>query len=443
MQPDTPHPQMHPLRLDASVSKEFLLRFANALLTIDDLLGSLDNLPLLLKRIMMESARLVGAESSSLMLYDEETEELYFEVALGPRSDRVREIRLPILQGICGAAARERRVINVPDVRADPRWLRSVDQHTQYTTRNLVATPILHKDRLVGVIEVLNKQDGDAFTEADIVILEAVSIQAGIAIVNARLYEANLRAQRMATVGEAVAGMAHHIKNVLTGVKGCVSLIDVMLQEKRYDLLENSWELLKRNVGKVSDLTLDMLTYSKELHLLPAPTQLNQIAASVTEDLAVRAREMDVEIRAELDPTLPIIQADTRSIERCIMDLLSNALEAIAERRREEADAPGIVRVTTRACGANAVEIEVADTGCGIPPHVRDRVFTAFFTTKGSSGSGLGLAVTQKIVHQHGGTVTLLNNEPQGAIFRIRLPVRFAGNWTARVEAPMKTGTPT
>ena len=115
------------------------------------------------------------AEACSLMLYDEPTEELYFEVALGEKGDQQalkKEIRLKLTEGIAGAAASSRESINVPDVQSDPRFYPQADALTQFKTRSVVAIPLIDREKLVGVFELVNKTDGDPFTETDLRVME-------------------------------------------------------------------------------------------------------------------------------------------------------------------------------------------------------------------------------------------------------------------------------
>jgi len=157
------------------------------------LLASKLELADLLKTVLELSARVVGAETASLLLLDAATQELYFDVALG-LGDEAAKVRLKIGQGIAGAVAKSRVCEIINDVRADSRWSPKMDEQTGFVTRSILAAPILLKGRLLGVVEAINKRGG-GFDEADRSAFEAFASQAAVAIENARLF-ASLREER-------------------------------------------------------------------------------------------------------------------------------------------------------------------------------------------------------------------------------------------------------
>src|SRR3989338_3650762 len=132
--------------------------------------------------------RLMNAEAGSLLLVDNEKKELYFEVALGEKGDRVKEIRLKIGEGIAGWVAEHGEPLLIPDVRKDSRFYRLADEKTDFVTRNMVCVPIKVKDKTIGVLEAINRLDG-VFTEDDVKLFQMFSNQVAIALDNARLYE--------------------------------------------------------------------------------------------------------------------------------------------------------------------------------------------------------------------------------------------------------------
>lgn len=147
----------------------------------------------LLTTVLELASRVVDAETASLLLLDEATQELYFDVALG-LGDDLCQMRLPLGQGIAGAVARTRKPEIINDVRADPRWSPRMDERTGFVTRSILAVPILFKGRLLGVVEAINRRGGP-FAAGDVETLDAFASQAGVAIDNARLF-ASLRDEK-------------------------------------------------------------------------------------------------------------------------------------------------------------------------------------------------------------------------------------------------------
>jgi len=152
-------------------------------------LNSLLNLPELLSAIMDSATRLLGAETSSLMQLDETTDELTFAVATGESGESVKELRVPANQGIAGWVLQHDELVIVGDVTSDPRFYGLVDQQSGFSTRSMLAVPLKIRDRMIGVVEVINKANGTAFSDRDRDVAVALAALAAVAIANARLYQ--------------------------------------------------------------------------------------------------------------------------------------------------------------------------------------------------------------------------------------------------------------
>jgi hypothetical protein len=242
------------------VSPEELRRIVLALHRAHRLVAAITDLDTLLIRIMEESKEVAQAEACSLMLYDELHHELYFKVALGDAGvqETLRKIRLKLGQGIAGAAAESRQTIVVEDAHRDDRFLASVDEATRFTTRSLLAIPLLDRNRLLGVVEVVNKVGDGNFTPGDRYVMEMFSSLASSVIANAYLIERNLVSERLAAIGQAVAGLSHHTKNILTSMNASTDLIDHGLKTGSGDLLNRGWPILKRSIHRIANLVEDM-----------------------------------------------------------------------------------------------------------------------------------------------------------------------------------------
>ncbi|MCP4642396.1 MAG: GAF domain-containing sensor histidine kinase [bacterium] len=400
------------------VSPDELRRIVDVLYRVHRFVGVITDLDTLLERIMEESKQVANAEACSLMLFDEDTQELFFQVALGETGDQQalkREIRLKLNQGIAGVAAATRESVNVADAKQDRRFFAEADTMTQFETRSLLAVPMMDRDRLVGVLELLNKEGGGAFAEADLRVMEMFSGLVATVIANARLIDENIRAARLAALGQAVAGLSHFAKNVIAGLGGSVDLIDQGLERNNPELLQRSWPILKRSTRRISNLVEDMLAYSKAREPRREWCPLDAIVKEVTETfwgLLVRKR---VRLDVDLDGVPGPVHIDASGLFRCLLNLLMNAADAVA-------DETGVVRLAATVQPDGVLQIDVADNGPGVPDDVRDKIFDLFFSTKGSKGTGLGLAVMHKIVMEHGGTVAVLDNPGGGALFRLCLP---------------------
>lgn len=158
------------------------------LLKANHILSSTLKLSELLRQVMKLATEVVEAETSSLLLYDDKSDELIFDLALGDKEQELKKLRLKLGEGIAGCAAKERKTLIVNDVTSDKRWAKNADAKTQFKTRSVLAVPLLYKENLLGVIEAINKKDRE-FSSEDAKILEAFAAQAAVSIENARIFE--------------------------------------------------------------------------------------------------------------------------------------------------------------------------------------------------------------------------------------------------------------
>lgn len=393
------------------------LRIVDALYRVNNFLSCVNDLHHLMELIMEESKDVLYADASSLMLYDSATEELYFEVALGDKGDAVKEIRVPISQGIAGACARERKIIVVPDCSKDPRHFKFADQKSHFETKNILAAPMVRNEKLIGVLEVLNKKNDLPWTEEDEKVLDFFSSQAAIAIENAQLIQANIQAERLAAVGQAVAGISHYIKNVLAGMKGGSGLINLGLEKQEIGIIKEAWPILERANKKINDLVQDMLTYSKAREPELSKVNINNLLKDITKLCEETAKKNDVSIILNLDKSISDSMLDQNRITDAILNIVSNAIDALLKVPNAH------VNISTKLdAKENKLDVVIEDNGCGIPQTAIKKIFDPFFSTKGSKGTGLGLAVTKKVIEEHKGRITVFSEEKRGTKFVIMLP---------------------
>lgn len=367
---------------------------------------------------MKESKNALEAASSSLMLYDPEKNDLYFEVALGKKGERIKDvIRLEMGQGIAGDCATKRKTFIVNDVASDKRHFRRADQVSKFKTRNLIATPMVRGNDLIGVLEVLNKKDGD-FTEEDSRVLRIIADSAAIAIENAHLIEANVRAERLAAMGQAVASISHYVKNILAGMKGGSSLVNLGIEKDDMDMIQSAWGILLRSTNKINNLVQDMLTYSKERKLDLQVEDINKHVQEIVDLCAPTAKDkkVDLEINLSDEPVHCLLEPDV--FQDAVLNLIGNAIEAV--KGVEDSRVKIETYVTKKE---NKAHIFIEDNGCGIPEEIISKIFDPFFSTKGSKGTGLGLAVTKKVIEEHGGRIEVISKPGEGTSFHIILPL--------------------
>jgi len=412
-------PEPHPASVnDASLDE--MQRVVDALYRVHGLHASITDLDGLLAAIIEESKAVAAAEAGSLLLYDQTLDELYFHVALGDSGDHQAlkdGLRLKLGEGIAGTAAATRETVNVENASTDPRANRTADKLTQFETRSLLAVPLVDNDELIGVLEVLNKEGGGSFSDLDRRVMEMFSSHAASVITRARLLEENVRAERLAAVGQAVAGLSHYTKNIINGMLASVELVDEGFTGENDMLVEKGWPILKRSVSRLTHVVEDMLAFSKPREPLYEPCTLPRLVEEAAESFRELFEQRQVELAIEYEGVdeKEQIWLDTRGVHRALLNLLTNAGDVVES-------GAGRIRIRVEKSGEHLV-LEVSDNGPGVPEENRHRMFDAFFSTKGSKGTGLGLAVTSKIISEHGGTIEVDTDDLGGACFRLHLPI--------------------
>jgi PAS domain S-box-containing protein len=226
-----------------------------------------------------------------------------------------------------------------------------------------------------------------------------------------------LTSERMAAVGQTTAGIAHGVKNILHGMKLGAFMIDTGFDKDKPESLRKGWNLVRKNINRVSKMTKEMLSLASTAPPAFEVCSLNEIVEEVCESLTEEIRRREISLVLELEPSLPPVTVDPDGIHTCLLNLVTNAIEAFPEDT-----SGGQVTVSSRDEGEAGVHLEIRDTGEGMSEELLERVLENLFTTKGARGTGLGLAITQKIVHEHGGTIQVESEPKKGSCFTIILP---------------------
>lgn len=400
-----------------SLSTETFRKQLEVLHRVDKFMSTLTDTDQLLDQIMQESQAVTDAEASCLALYNAAAGEFVFEVVLGEKGDDAKKIKLRSGEGIIGAVAKSGEPMNIKDAYSDERFASRVDKSTGFVTRNMLAVPMLRRGSIIGVIEVLNKRSGPCFTDEDLLILEILAQQAAISIENARLYRENIQKEHLASLGEGISGAAHCIKNIITVLSLGSNSLEYGLKQNDMQMVQDSWEPLQQGCSRISDLVMDMLSYAKNRTPEPTKTDLNALLSGIVDMMQPSCAEKQIHISHELDGQVGELMIDKTAIHRCIMNFVSNAVDALSQK----ADAQIKIK-TISLPDNNAVEIQVSDNGMGIPEDKIDKIFDVFFSTKGSKGTGLGLATTKKIIQEHGGSVRVSSQCGVGTTFFVSLP---------------------
>ena len=235
-----------------------------------------------------------------------------------------------------------------------------------------------------------------------------------------RLQQELVESEKLAAVGQTVAGLAHCIKNILHGLEGGSYIVDSALAKEDLGKLKSGWEMIQRNIGHTSDLVMDLLYYAKERQPEFKECRPNQIGNEVCDLLQAKADQNDIRIIRDFDDAVGLVWMDPQTIYRSLLNLMTNAIDACL---MDENEAKAWqVTMSTRLAPDGQIIFTIEDNGQGMNATVRSQLFTSFFSTKGAKGTGLGLLVTRKLVEEHGGLIGVESTEGQGTTFTLKLP---------------------
>ena len=233
-----------------------------------------------------------------------------------------------------------------------------------------------------------------------------------------------------------MATLSHSIKNIMQGMRGGADVVEMGLKKDDLKIARGGWTILRRNIERVGRLTLNMLAYSKQRTLEIELTPLGAVIEDCSLLLEGQCKQRKIGMMLDLDQEMPPIPIDAHLMHQAILNLMTNAVEAVK-------DVEGIVTVRTTYRLPDAAtpglapstEILVMDNGPGISPDRLQWIFEPFNSSKGSRGTGLGLAVTRRIVEDHGGRITIESEVGKGTTFRIYLPTDPGKNFDPAATA--------
>jgi signal transduction histidine kinase/uncharacterized protein YbdZ (MbtH family) len=370
-----------------------------------------------------------------------ENNEAYWTIENSPYNRLCRGMKIPLREdgGILARAALQKSPLLVEEVTKDERinW----QYEGRLGVKTLATVPLIAEDEVVAVLMVDNAFNNKSITEDDLRFLSLYCNQAALALSSARLYsqldEANRELQRthnqlvqsekLAALGEMASSVAHEVRNPLAAIGGLARRLAAKAKagssEWRYA------EIIVKEVERLENLVKETLSVSKDLRIERVPVDLNQLVRDCLAIFQEKLEEQRIQLLLELSPHLPQLWMDASQIKQSILNLLYNAQEAM----------PHGGYLTLRSYHEEErVFLEVTDTGGGIPTETLENIFNPFFTTK-DYGTGLGLTLTRKIIHSHGGAIDVKNRLGEGATFIIILPLKTEGDLS---NQPLTTSGP-
>lgn len=398
------------------------------------------NLAEVLQLIMTLTNEVTGSVASTMMLLDSQTGELVFSVPTGPASGELRDVRLPPGVGVAGWVASHHRPLLVPDVSKDSRFYSGIDQRTGFITKSILAVPMMAKNRCIGVLEVINRDDGSSFNSDDELYLTIFSAHAAMAIENARMFrelqnrhrselawqQRVAESEKLRSLGTLAAGVAHDFNNTLAAVVSFAGLAaaSIPADHKAQDDLDNllvATRQAKRMLAQIMD-------YARQSDSDRRPLSLAGVVRDALEQASLSLPE-GVELRTDLPILAQPVAVNPAQLRQVVANICSNA--GLAMSSGGGTLTVSLERIQVPEAGVPDLPLNPGayqclrfiDTGAGMDQQTMSRAFEPFFTTRREGGgTGMGLALVQSIVNAHGGAVSVESTPGQGSQFMVYLP---------------------
>jgi signal transduction histidine kinase len=372
-----------------------------------DLASTLD-LDILLSRIVHAAAEISGAEAASILLYDDTSRQLYFQVSTNMDESMRRGLTVPVEGSIAGWIVTNRKPVRITNAHDDSRFFSSVEETTGLSTESMLGIPLVTKNKIVGVLEALNKHKGK-FSDADESMLLVLGAQAAVAIENARLFQQS----------DLISEFVHELRTPLSSLSTATYLLlrPEMSHEQRDQIINNIHnETMRLNALASSFLDLARLE-SGRVQFRKNSFSIADLMYECKDVMASKATEDNIQIRVESPEGLPLLDADRDKIKQVLLNLLSNAIKYNRPN--------GSVMLRAEA-SENEMTLFIQDTGLGIPDESVPHLFEKFYRVREhetrASGTGLGLSICKQIIQGHGGRIEVKSKIGVGTVFSLFIP---------------------
>ncbi len=222
--------------------------------------------------------------------------------------------------------------------------------------------------------------------------------------------------KELVILGQSIALLSHGIKNILEGLQGGAYVVDEGFKDNDIEMAQTGWKIVNKNIFDIADVVQNILYSSKDRPLKYEPVSPGQLARDSLALFYEKAASLDVELKAQINDAIPEVRLDIASIRRMLNNLIWNALEACLNDKQKKKHS---VSVKTDVLDEGHFMFEIADNGIGMDQDTQRNIYEEFFSTKGSSGTGLGLAVVEKVVNRHGGKIEVTSAPGKGTRFTI------------------------
>ena len=389
----------------------------------------------LLQQVATQIFEWVDADRACIVLLDQETDDLI--VTCAKQRHPTPNSRMRVSRSILNYVRQNNEGVLTHDARDDDRW-NDCESAVKIGIREAICVPLKVREIFIGAIYVdmaagpgAGNRRNSRFTEEHLNLMMAIANHAAVAVQSSRYYAALINTERLAAIGQTIASLSHHVKNILQGIKSGTYLLEQGLTGDDKDVTAKGWTIVKRYQDQISQLVMDMLSFSKEREPMCEMQDLNKVVSDVVEILRATPNQNGVAIDWNPTSSFPRFEFDGFGIRQAVHNVMQNAIDAC-----RNCAVPKVSVSLGLIPGDQEAVIVVQDNGKGIEPDELEKVFELFHSTKGNRGTGLGLAVARKILQEHGGNVTVESQLGIGSKFVLRLPVAATATEALTLHGP-------
>jgi signal transduction histidine kinase len=396
--------------IDSTLQRQaMMLKQYERIIELNRHLNAVLDLPPLLQLIIEAARELTDSEASSILLVERKSGDLYFEATTVPTKEKLQRVIVPMDSSLAGWVVQHNESVVIGDVEEDNRHFKQAD--IGIITRSLLAVPLSVKGQVIGVLNTLNKVEGQSFDEDDVYLLTILAAQAAVAIENARLFQQS----------DLLSEVVHELRTPLTSIRGyskMLLLAEGIDQEKKLEFAET----IHRESIRLGQMINDFLDLARlesgRTHMAQEPVNMSEIISQTLVILQPQAAERQISIALQGPETLPTVIGDPDRLKQVMVNLVGNAVKYNHEGGRVDIEAE---------VGEKELNVAVRDTGRGIAeedlPHIFEKFYRVDDSEQQVKGTGLGLSITKHIVKVHGGTISVQSIQGQGSTFSFTLPL--------------------
>lgn len=368
------------------------------------------------------------ADCGSLFLFDGDNKELVLDSLYNPRGPHLKGLRQRIGEGVSGKVVDIKMPVLVKDIRSDARF--KCNGFCHYRTNSFISIPLFSSKGLMAVINIVDKSNGQPFSEKDLNIASLICRYACLSVDNAISYlelkqqkdELNKQKtalEKYASVGKLAAGVVHEVNNPLDGI---IRYANILLNEMEQNSLAREYLLeVKRGLNRLTNITKSLLEFSHQVNSTsPQAKKYIDIHNLIDETLDVLSERLNgrIQVNRKYKSGLPKIL--DLGLSHMVINIIKNALDAMPQ--------TGTLEISTELKDSR-LEIIFKDTGIGIPSNIKEQIFEPFFTTKDiDKGTGLGLAICNEIINKYEGRIEVESQEGKGSRFTVLIPKKYLEN---------------